>query len=64
MFNINNVYKINSEVNKFIKLGKDYLGTLDEGNGVYKITCDCKKTDVLQSKRQLCIRIKEHKNNI
>ena len=63
-YQINTIYRINSKLYKFIRLGKDPVSSLDKNNVVYKFNFKCGKTYVGQTKRPLLIRIEEHKNNI
>ena len=62
--NINIIFRVDSKLNKIIKLGKDALEKSEMSNVVYKLECiSCDKTYVGQTKRLLNIRRDEHKNN-
>ena len=63
-YQINAIHRINSKLNKFVRLGKDPVSCSDKKNVVYKFNCKCGKTYVGQTKRPLHIRREEHKNNI
>ncbi|KYM95691.1 hypothetical protein ALC62_13662 [Cyphomyrmex costatus] len=54
-----------NRLDKFIKVQKDITNKNCKSHVVYKIKCkDCDSTYVGQTKRQLQIRIKKHRNNI
>ena len=62
--NINIIFRVDSKLNKIIKLGKDVLEKSEVSNVVYKLECiSCDKTYLGQTKRLLNIRREEHKNN-
>ena len=63
-YQMNTIYRINSKLNRFVRLGMDPVSFSDKNNVVYKFNCKCDKTYVGQTKRPLNIRRKEHKNNI
>ena len=54
------IFRINSKLDKFITLGKDPYEVGEQNNVVYKISCNCGKGYVGQTKRPLRIRIDEH----
>jgi len=57
-------YRVLNSLGKFIKVHKDTNELLNNNNVVYKISCkDCNASYVGQTKRQVKIRIKEHRNN-
>lgn len=57
--------KIKNNLNNIVKKGKCKTEKMFENNVVYKISCkNCNVTYVGETKRQLQIRISEHKNNI
>ena len=60
--NVKVVFRINSKLDRFIVLGKD-AHEIGEHNVVYKISCNCGKCYVGQTKRPLRIRIDEHAKN-
>ena len=57
------VFRINSKLVKFITLGKDPYEVGGQKNVVYKISCNCGKCYVGQTKLPLRIRIDEHEKN-
>ena len=57
------VFRINSKLDKFITLGKNPYEVGEQNNVVYKISCNCGKCYVGQTKRPLRIRIDEHEKN-
>ena len=62
--NINIIFRVDSKLNKIIKLGKDVLEKSEMSNVVYKLECiSCDQTYVGQTKRLLNIRREENKNN-
>ena len=64
-YNLKTVFRVDSKLDNFIKLGKDPLDKLDQTNVVYKITCrQYKRTYIGQTGRLLKTRRNEHLNNI
>ena len=62
--NINIIFRVDSKLDKIIKLGKDDLKEGEMNNVVYKLECiSCDKTYVEQTKRLPNIRRKQHKND-
>ena len=57
------VFRINSKLDRFIALGKDPYEIGEQNNVVYKISCNCGKCYVGQTKRPLRIRIYENFKN-
>jgi len=58
-------YSVPNTLNRFISRGKDKIKFMSQSECVYKIVCsDCDASYVEQTKRQLAIRIKEHKGDI
>ena len=57
------VFRINSKFDRFITLGKDPYEIREQSNVVYKISCNCGKCYVGQTKRPLRIRLDEHFKN-
>ncbi|XP_019882893.2 uncharacterized protein LOC109609951 [Camponotus floridanus] len=58
-------YNVPKKLNVLIKRGKDKLPTNNMTEVVYKLDCkNCNKSYIGQTKRHLCTRIKEHRNNI
>ena len=57
------VFRINSKFDRFITLGKDPYETGEQSNVIYKISCNCGKCYVGQTKRPLRIRLDEHFKN-
>ena len=62
-YNVKVVFRINSKLDRFIALGKDPYEIGEKNNVVYKISCNCGKCYVGQTKRPLRIRIYEHFKN-
>ena len=62
-YNVKVVFRINSKLDRFIVLGKDPYEIGEQNNVVYKISCNCGKCYVSQTKRPLRIRIDEHFKN-
>lgn len=63
-YDIKTVVRFDNKLDKFMKLGKDKLGNLNQYNAIYKTTCFCGMTYISPTKRPLHMRVKEHKNNI
>ena len=64
-YNLERVFRVDSKLDNFIKLGNDPLDKLDQSNVVYKITCrQYKRTYIGQTGRLLKTRRNEHLNNI
>jgi hypothetical protein len=58
-------YRCLNKLNRYIKTHKDKNNSNNQNNVIYRICCkDCDATYIGQTKRQLCTRVKEHKNNI
>jgi len=61
----NLAYSVPNALKRFIIRGKDKIDFMSKNDVVYKIGClDCDGTYVGQTKRQLRIRIKEHRSDI
>ena len=62
--NIHIIFRVDSKLNKIIKLGKNALEKSEMSNVVYKLEfISCDKSYVGQTKRLLNMRREEHKNN-
>ena len=61
---IKTVSRVGSNLEIFIKLGKDKLEIFNQCNVVYRLKCQCGKSYVGQTKGSLHIRRDEHKKNI
>ena len=57
------VFRVNSKLDEFIILGKNPYEIGEENNIVYKISCNCGKCYVDQTKRLLRIRRDKHFKN-
>ena len=54
------VFRINSKFDRFIILGKNPYEIREHKNVVYKVSCNCGKCYVGQTKRPLKIRLDNH----
>ena len=59
-FETKTVFRRESKLNKYVKLGKETLDNFDKKNVVYKFNCKCGKCYVGQTKCPLRSRRKEH----
>ena len=62
-YDVKIVFRNDSKFDRFIALGKDPYEIEEQSNVVYKISCNCGKCYVGQTKRPLRIRLHEHFKN-
>ena len=63
--NIRTAFRVKSELDKIIQLGKDPMDRLPQSNVIYIISCqDCEKTDFCETGRLPLARHDEYKKNI
>lgn len=60
---IKTIFSVNTKLDKFFKLGKDKVGSINQCNCVYKFECNCGRSYVGQTKGPLYIRTQEHIKN-